>query len=166
MVTHYRRDGVCCIQVLPKTMTNVILTVLIFALGIRPLELARLEFWSSMETCSPSVNVNTRTVKVCNIEQNNTDRLPGMVAGSRLRSGSYVRKRLVSTQWRVKVVYKAKFSFWKIEIRQICVFFSKYFSTNSCKLLCIFPYSGPQLRSVKRLKVCNYKSSWHSFNLY
>ena len=65
-------------------MTNVILTVLIFALGIRPLELARLEFWSSMETCSPSVNGNTSVVKACRVEQNDTDRISGIVAVSRL----------------------------------------------------------------------------------
>lgn len=62
MDIHYRMDTREFPLVLPKTMTNVILTVFIFALGMSPLELARLEFWSSMETCSPSANPSTGTL--------------------------------------------------------------------------------------------------------
>ena len=69
-------------------MTNVILTVLIFALGISPLELARLEFWSSMETCSPSVNANTSNVKTCSVEQNDADRLSGAGGRDQVKNGN------------------------------------------------------------------------------
>jgi hypothetical protein len=61
----YRVDTEGLTVVLPKTMTKVILIVLIFALGISPLELARLEFWSSMEISSPSANPNTKTFSTC-----------------------------------------------------------------------------------------------------
>jgi hypothetical protein len=60
MDIHYRVNIEGFRLVLPKTMTNVILIVFIFALGMSPLELARLEFWSSMETSSPSVNPKTK----------------------------------------------------------------------------------------------------------
>jgi hypothetical protein len=51
--------------VLPKTMTKVILMVFIFALGMSPLELARLEVWSSMATSSPSANPKTENFSTC-----------------------------------------------------------------------------------------------------
>lgn len=46
-------------------MTNVILMVFIFALGMRPLELARLEFGSSAVTSSPSANPKTEKFNTC-----------------------------------------------------------------------------------------------------
>jgi hypothetical protein len=65
MDIHYRVDVEGFRLVLPKTMTKVILIVFIFALGMSPLELARLEFGSSMETSSPSANPKTKNFSMC-----------------------------------------------------------------------------------------------------
>jgi hypothetical protein len=65
MDIHYHVDVKRFHVILPKTMTKVILMVFIFALGMSPLELARLEFWSSTETSSPSANPKTISFSMC-----------------------------------------------------------------------------------------------------